>query len=147
MYWNTGTFTGRAPRWMINSNMRCIETVQTVAGPVHVAGLIVTWDVLKRSSTCRTCRWLTRLIVTWDVLKLGHRRNQWLRSMINSNMRCIETRRGDSHSRTGRRINSNMRCIETAIVELLVYLQIRLIVTWDVLKLTKPEYKELPSTD
>ena len=87
--------------------------------------LIVTWDVLKRQINIKNDYEVDGLIVTWDVLKPLYR----------GIFKMIKV------------INSNIRCIETAIVELLVYLQIRLIVTWDVLKLTKPEYKELPSTD
>ena len=112
MYWN-GRKEKKKLRWyLINSNMRCIETKQLSKYRNIKFRLIVTWDVLKHTRSTGKRRIKKWLIVTWDVLK------PW---------NILEVNRNDL-------INSNMRCIETYPCTVRLHLNTWLIVTWDVLK-------------
>ena len=122
----------------INSNMRCIETSKAWRNHLKKCRLIVTWDVLKQYQPACCLSLQSWLIVTWDVLKRNQFPNFAVFFMINSNMRCIETYPLYTKLLRIETINSNMRCIETWLCRLLCTALIRLIVTWDVLKLIIP---------
>ena len=120
--------------YLINSNMRCIETPLPEPLKKIARRLIVTWDVLKLAIFLLVGSRF-RLIVTWDVLKPTTKQQKlilpaWLivtwdvLKLIENTMifvACVL-------------INSNMRCIETCQVLPVLFSYNGLIVTWDVLK-------------
>ena len=137
--------------------MRCIEIIQVYQQVCKVYRLTLTWDVLKcwyndrwsvlpdrltltwdvlKSQTDSTTRnHCCRLTLTWDVLKFF----RWeppsrSHDMININMRCIEIKGAQASLEAFAPININMRCIEINLGRPLTARNIRLTLTWDVLK-------------
>ncbi len=114
--------------------MRCIETQWQCCAPWNHPRLIETWDVLKQTSDTLLKDYADRLIETWDVLKRWYIKKLEIHTVINRNMRCIETqsRYWPKEKDSGLietwdvlkpihecpfkgigMINRNMRCIET----------------------------------
>ena len=82
-------------------------------------------------------RLLYRLTLTWDVLKSKDLATLTQGKKININMRCIEMLFFEGHSPTTTAININMRCIEMLKKAKANLMQLRLTLTWDVLKYEK----------
>ena len=121
----------------ININMRCIEIIQVYQQVCKVYRLTLTWDVLKCWYNDRWSVLPDRLTLTWDVLKFF----RWeppsrSHDMININMRCIEIKGAQASLEAFAPININMRCIEINLGRPLTARNIRLTLTWDVLKLS-----------
>ena len=119
----------------ININMRCIEIIQVYQQVCKVYRLTLTWDVLKCWYNDRWSVLPDRLTLTWDVLKFF----RWeppsrSHDMININMRCIEIKGAQASLEAFAPININMRCIEINLGRPLTARNIRLTLTWDVLK-------------
>ena len=111
MYWNIWTYNISAAALAININMRCIEIEQYLLQKMEHKGLTLTWDVLKYN-------------------KLQFRR---VFKRININMRCIEIF-PLNHKQKRNVININMRCIEMQRKLRYPLWDLRLTLTWDVLK-------------
>ena len=98
---------------MININMRCIEIILVHYSLLIVAGLTLTWDVLKSNVSSLVPSFRLGININMRCIEIiFYRYVAFVRYGININMRCIEIIAFYTLYRCHRAININMRCIE-----------------------------------
>ena len=100
----------------LNSNMGCMETLILTLQSLCILSWTVTWDVWKQKLTSICSEGLPSWTVTWDVWK--HAKHWtivffWL--LLNSNMGCMETWYISLSQALTLKLNSNTECMETHI--------------------------------